>query len=92
MTTAAIAAYESGCSMGKCPTKKATEELMRIKIVLISLGALAIGSFVHPATAAKTKMGCEIGKEIWDAQVGKCMAGKYVKKSAKKSAKKTDKK
>ena len=61
---------------------------MRIKIVLISLGALAIGSFVHPAAADKTKMGCERGKETWDAQVGKCVPGKPAKKSAKKADKK----
>jgi hypothetical protein len=61
---------------------------MRIKIVLISLGALAMGSFVHPASADKTKMGCERGKESWDAQVGKCVPGKAPKKTAKKSDKK----
>jgi hypothetical protein len=61
---------------------------MRIKIVLISLGALAMGSFVHPASADKTKMGCERGKESWDAQVGKCVPGKPPKKTAKKSDKK----
>jgi hypothetical protein len=65
---------------------------MRVKIVLLSLGALAMvgfatGSFVHPAAAAKTKMGCERGKETWDASVGKCVAGKP-KKAAKKAAKK----
>jgi hypothetical protein len=61
---------------------------MRIKIVLLtlgalSMGALAMGSFVHPATAAKTKMGCERGKETWDASVGKCVAGKPAKKTKK---------
>jgi len=61
---------------------------MRIKIVLLSLGALVIGSLAHPATAAKTKMGCERGKEIWDAQAGKCVPGKYTKKPAKKAEKK----
>ena len=61
---------------------------MRIKIVLLSLGALVIGSFVHPASADKTKMGCERGKESWDATVGKCVPGKAAKKSAKKSDKK----
>jgi hypothetical protein len=73
--------------LGETPaTSKATEEFMRIKIVLLSLSALAIGSFVHPATAAKSKMGCEKGKEIWDAQQGKCVPGKYTKKSGKKAA------
>jgi hypothetical protein len=25
-------------------------------------------------------MGCEIGKEVWDAAQGKCVAGRYTKK------------
>ncbi len=62
---------------------------MRIKIALLSLGALVVGSFVYPASAAKTKMGCERGKEMWDASVGKCVPGS---KAPKKSAKKSDKK
>jgi hypothetical protein len=33
-------------------------------------------------------MGCERGKESWDAQVGKCVPGKAPKKTAKKSDKK----
>jgi hypothetical protein len=59
---------------------------MRFKIVLLSLGALAMagafatGSFVHPAAAAKTKLGCEIGKEKWDATIGKCVPGQHAKK------------
>jgi len=61
---------------------------MCIKIAALGLGALLVGSLVHPATAAKTKMGCEKGKEIWDAQVGKCVPGKYMKKAAKKPKKK----
>jgi hypothetical protein len=74
------------------PTESATEELMRIKIVMLTLGALAMGAFatgpfVHPATAAKTKLGCERGKETWDASIGKCVPGKP-KKVAKKAAKK----
>jgi hypothetical protein len=28
-------------------------------------------------------MGCEVGKEIWDAGQGKCVPGKYAKKSKK---------
>jgi len=61
---------------------------MRIRIVALSLGALVIASVAHPATAAKTKMGCERGKEIWDASAGKCVPGKYVKKASKKAEKK----
>ena len=60
---------------------------MRIKIALLSAAALVVGAFVHPATAAKTKMGCEQGKETWDAKAGKCVPG-VAKKAAKKPEKK----
>jgi hypothetical protein len=53
---------------------------MRSTIVAIGLAALVVGSFVHPAAAKKSKMGCEIGKEVWDAAQGKCVAGRYTKK------------
>lgn len=89
MTTVTIGAYEFRAAWGNARTKKLTEELMRIKIALLSLGALVAGSFVYPASADKTKMGCERGKETWDAQTGKCVAGS---KAPKKSAKKSDKK
>lgn len=62
---------------------------MRSAIIVFGLAAFAVGSLVHPATAAKTKMGCEVGKEKWDASAGKCVPGTYAKKSAsKKMAKK----
>ena len=61
-----------------------TEEVMRSMVVAIGLAALAVGSFVQPAAAKKSKMGCEIGKEVWDAAQGKCVAGKYTRKAAKK--------
>jgi hypothetical protein len=32
-------------------------------------------------------MGCEVGKEVWDAAQGKCVPGKYSSKSAKKAKK-----
>ena len=54
---------------------------MRSMIVAIGLAALAVGAFVQPAAAQQSKMGCEIGKEVWDAAQGKCVAGRYVKKS-----------
>jgi len=60
---------------------------MRSMIVAIGLAALAIGVLVQPAAAKKSKMGCEVGKEIWDAAQGKCVAGKYTKKTAKKGKK-----
>ena len=59
---------------------------MRSMIIAFGLAAFAIGSLVTPVTAAKTKLGCEIGKEMWDASVGKCMPGKYTKKRAAKTA------
>ena len=56
---------------------------MRSMIVAIGLAALAVGLLVQPAAAKKSKMGCEVGKEIWDAGQGKCVPGKYAKKSKK---------
>jgi hypothetical protein len=53
---------------------------MRSMIVAIGLAALAVGAFVQPAAAKKSKMGCEIGKEVWDAAQGKCVTGRYTKK------------
>jgi hypothetical protein len=32
-------------------------------------------------------MGCEVGKEHWDAAEGKCLPGKGAKKTAKKAKK-----
>ena len=58
---------------------------MRATIVAIGLAALAAGMLAQPAAAKKSKMGCEIGKEIWDASQGKCVVGKYTKKTAKKA-------
>ena len=54
---------------------------MRSMIIAAGLVAIAAGLFAHPAAAKKSKMGCEIGKEYWDAASGKCMPGK---KPAKK--------
>ena len=60
---------------------------MRTMIVGLALAALAV-AFVYPAVAAKSKMGCEVGKEVWNAGAGKCEPGKpkWAKASAKKSA------
>jgi hypothetical protein len=52
-------------------------------IVAIGLAALAVGLFVQPAAAKKSKMGCEVGKEVWDAAEGKCVAGRYTRKTAR---------
>ena len=59
---------------------------MRSMIAAIGLAALAVGVIAQPAAAKKSKMGCEIGKEIWDATAGKCVAGKYTRKAAKKKS------
>ena len=65
-----------------------TEEVMRIMIVAIGLAAIALS--IEPAAAAKSKMGCEIGSEVWNASAGKCEPGKpkYTKKAAAKVVKK----
>jgi hypothetical protein len=65
---------------------------MRCVMIAIGVGALALGALAQPAAAAKTKLGCEIGKEVWNAKVGKCEPGapKYRKRtSSKPAAKKT---
>jgi hypothetical protein len=69
---------------------------MRLSVFACSLGAIALTALAYssdPATAAKTKLGCERGKEVWSASAGKCVPGKskYTKtvaKAAKKAAKK----
>jgi len=60
---------------------------MRWTVITISAMALVSAAFVAPARAAKSKMGCEIGSEIWDASQGKCVPGKHTKKSTKKAKK-----
>jgi hypothetical protein len=65
-------------------------KIMRLSILACGLGALALAGFVYgsdPAEAAKSKMGCERGKEVWNATSGKCEKGKP-KKAAKTAAKK----
>ncbi len=63
---------------------------MRSMIVALALAGFAALLLVEPASAAKTKMGCEVGKQVWSAAEGKCVAGKskYAGKTAKKAAKK----
>jgi hypothetical protein len=62
---------------------------MRLSVLAYGLGALGLAGLVFaadPAAAAKSKMGCERGKEVWDAGAGKCMAGKpKAKKAAAKA-------
>ena len=64
---------------------------MRLKGFAYGLGALALFGLVYaagPAEAAKSKMGCERGKEVWDAKAGKCVPGKPKAKAASKAPKK----
>ena len=66
---------------------------MRKAIVALSLTAFTLGSFavIDTASAAHakmTKMGCIVGKQKYDATVGKCMEAKPVKKAAKSMTKK----
>jgi|GEM_PF-1862974 hypothetical protein len=63
---------------------------MRSMIVALTLAGFAACVLGQPASAAKTKMGCEIGKQVWSGSEGKCVAGKskYSGKTASKSAKK----
>jgi hypothetical protein len=42
----------------------------------------------EPAAAAKSKMGCDLGKEHWDAAAGKCVPGKAKAAPKKAAAKK----
>jgi hypothetical protein len=88
MTTSVLPSYE-GCSPPVTMRAKngVTEEVMRSLVVAIGTAALALGLLAQPAAAKKSKMGCEVGKEIWNADQGKCVPGKYTRKSAKKSKK-----
>lgn len=63
---------------------------MRSMIVALALAAVAGLLLVQPASAAKTKMGCEVGKQVWSGSEGKCVPGKskYSGQSAKKAPKK----
>jgi hypothetical protein len=61
---------------------------------VVALGALALVGFAasEPASAAKSKMGCTVGKQVWNATTGTCVAGKSkyagMAKPAKKAASK----
>ncbi len=60
---------------------------MRRTIIALGAAAIAAGLLAQPVAAAKSKMGCEIGKEVWNATEGKCLPGtpKYTKKSTSKA-------
>ena len=57
---------------------------MRSMIIAAGVFALAVGVLAHPAAAKKSKMGCEVGKEYWDAAEAKCKPGKAPKPAKKK--------
>ena len=63
---------------------------MRKALVALSTVAFALSAFatIETASAADktTKMGCMVGKQKWDASVGKCVDGAPVKKAAAKKA------
>jgi hypothetical protein len=64
-----------------------------MRLVIVALGALAligIAAPEGPASAAKTKMGCEVGKEVWNATLGRCEPGrsKYYRPLTRKPGKK----
>lgn len=59
---------------------------MRMAILASVLSVLVLGALVASpgsATAAKSKMGCNTGTEIWNAALGKCEPGapKYKRKT-----------
>jgi hypothetical protein len=65
---------------------------MRLSVVASVLSVFAVAALVGapgPAGAAKSKMGCEIGSEVWNAGAGRCEPGSPKWKKAdsdKKSA------
>ena len=67
---------------------------MRLLVLASAMSALALAAVVvshGPATAAKSKMGCDRETEVWNAAAGKCEAGtsKWRKKSAEATAEPT---
>lgn len=63
---------------------------MRKALVALSLGAFVVGA-TAPAMEASaaspklSKMGCVVGKQRWDASIGKCVDGKPVAKVKSKA-------
>jgi hypothetical protein len=64
---------------------------MRRVVVAFGLAAFLAGTLTLPAGAEQTKMGCEKGKEVWNADEGKCVPGTPKKRTAKSGAKKKTK-
>lgn len=61
--------------------------LAALGAVAFALGAISMMPVVADAAKepAKSKKGCIIGKEKWDAKEGKCAAAAPVQKAAKKA-------
>ena len=69
---------------------------MRKALVALSLGAFVIGAFAPMSDASAagpklSKFGCVVGKQRWDASMGKCVDGRPVTKMKAKSAPKAAK-
>lgn len=58
---------------------------MRKMLAAVTIAAFAAGLGIGTVDAApaKTKLGCIVGKEKWDASAGKCVPKAMVKKVAK---------
>jgi hypothetical protein len=65
------------------------ESVMRIAVIASVLGAVALAFSAvssEPASAAKTKKGCVIGSQTWNAVEGKCVARTAKAKAKAKKA------
>ena len=61
---------------------------MRSMIIAAGLIVIGAGIYAQPAAAKKSKMGCEMGRERWDATEGKCVSGRQATRTARRRAKK----
>ena len=59
---------------------------MRKTGIAFGMGLIVACALAQPSFAAKTKMGCERGTEIWNAAEGKCVPGTPKKMTAGKKA------
>jgi hypothetical protein len=65
------------------------KSVMRIAVIASVLGAVALAFSAvssEPASAAKTKKGCVIGSQTWNAVEGKCVARTAKAKAKAKKA------
>src|SRR4030095_10506256 len=85
--------WSGGASPSVVRTSAQGGKAMRVTVAasaLCVLGLVGLGFVSEPADAAKTKMGCERGKQVWNATTGQCVAGKskYTRVAASKPPKK----